>query len=305
MATIELSGLPQAALEISAAMAGRRFGLCGFDERELQRIAAILRGTASFAVPIDERLFAESSRVCDVIVIKLFSLSIETLRAAAGSTAPVLAVAPSQMLLTGTGGAYRWPSDFVDESWSDAELALRMFRLVGSCHQPSSDNTRKLRTEPLVLLADDDPEWVALVSMTLRNDGIVCRTADGGLACLRLAREVSPDLIVLDVCMGGMNGFEVLETIRRDPALQATPVALLTGCDEPADVARGSELRADDYLVKPVSANVLLNRVKRLLSRGSMRKWARSRPGGQDASSRSPNRWVLAPNFSAKSVEHL
>lgn len=301
MATTEPLGVLKPALEISTALAGRRFGLCGFDETELQRIAAILRETAAFAVPIDERLFADSARICDVIVIKLFSLGPEAMRAAAASAAPVLAVARGQALLTGTGGAYRWPRDFIDEPWSDHELLLRMFRLLDSCREASSGPPRKLRTEPLVLLADDDPEWVALVDVTLRNDGIVCRMAETGLACLRLARELSPDLIVLDVRMPGMNGFEVLETIRRDPALQTIPVALLTACDEPADVLRGSSLRADDYLVKPVSANVLLNRVKRMLSRAGIRAWTRSWPGGPGGSGR--RRWMMAGSDAAASGE--
>ena len=151
--------------------------------------------------------------------------------------------------------------------------------------------------DPLVLLADDDPELIALVEATLRNDGISCRTADNGLTALRLAREIMPDLILLDVRMPGINGFEVLETIRRDPSLQALPVIMLTGCDDPADIMRGSELHADQYIAKPVSPNVLLNRVKRLLATHSHNapRWTRSLSGAA-AGGKVMKRWALDRN---------
>jgi CheY-like chemotaxis protein len=263
MSTVEQSGKP--ALEITATLARRRFGLCGFDTGEARRISRILRSTNSFALPFQERELVESERICDGMVIKLLSVSPEGLRAAAASPAPALVIGPSQALLEGVGAAYRWPRDFINEPWAETELLVRLFRLLDSPGS-SRDAAVKSRVEPLVLLADDDPDLIALVVVTLRGDGISCRTVDNGLAALQLARELGPDLIVLDIRMPKMNGFEVLETIRRDPGLQTIPVILLTGCDDLTDVMRGAELRADEYLSKPVSPKRLLDRVKRLLS---------------------------------------
>jgi CheY-like chemotaxis protein len=266
MNTVEQSGKSARALEITAALSGRRFGLCGFDAGEAQRICKILCSANSLACIFDERLLSESAGICDAMLVKLASLSPEGLRAAATSSAPILVTGSSQALLEGVGAAYRWPGDFMNQPWQDAELLVRLFRLLGSTAGSRAASPGKARTEPLVLIADDDPELIALVEATLRNEGIGCRTADNGLTALRMAREIMPDLILLDVRMPGMNGFEVLETIRRDSGLQNLPVILLTGCDDPADIKRGSELQADQYIAKPVSPKDLLSRVKQLLS---------------------------------------
>jgi len=298
MRTLEQSGKPARALEITASLAGRRFGLCGFDAGEARRISAVLCGAGALAMPFDERLLDESAPVCDAMLIKLASISPEGLRAAAASSVPILVAGASQALLEGVGAAYRWPRDFMNEPWSEAELLVRLFRLFECPRSSGAAAAREARIEPLVLLADDDPELIALVETTLRNDGIVCRTAENGLTALRLARELVPDLIVLDIKMPKMDGFEVLETVRRDPGLQMLPVILLTGCDDPDDVMRGSELKADEYLGKPVSPNILLNRVKRLLSthgRGA-RRWARSLPVSARAGERVAKRWILTGN---------
>lgn len=280
MNTVEHSGKPPWALEITAALSGRRFGLCGFDAVDVQRICGILSTANSLAFAFDESLLQESARICDAMLIKLASLGPEGLRAAATSPAPILVTGSSQALLEGLGTAYCWPRDFMNEPWPDAELLVRLFRLLGP---PAGFRAeRKPRTDPLVLVADDDPELIALVEVTLRNDGIRCQTADNGLTALRAAREIMPDLMLLDVRMPGIDGFDVLETIRLDPSLQTLPVILLTGCDDPADVRRGSALHADQYITKPVSPNILLNRVKRLLS----------------THSRSAPRWTRAPSLS-------
>jgi CheY-like chemotaxis protein len=297
MNTVEQSGNPARALEITAALSGRRFGLCGFDAGEAQRICKILCSVNSLAFSFDESLLSESARVCDAMLIKLSSLGPEGMRAAATSPAPILVTGSSQALLEGVGAAYCWPRDFMNEPWPEAELLVRMFRLLGSAASSRAAAVGKTRMDPLVLLADDDPELIALVEATLRNDGISCRTADNGLTALRLAREIMPDLILLDVRMPGINGFEVLETIRRDPSLQALPVIMLTGCDDPADIMRGSELHADQYIAKPVSPNVLLNRVKRLLATHSHNapRWTRSLSGAA-AGGKVMKRWALDRN---------
>jgi CheY-like chemotaxis protein len=297
MDTLEPSGKPARALEIAATLSGHRFGLCGFDAGESQRICQILCGTNSLAFAFDESLLAESARICDAMVIKLASLRPDGLRAAAKSPAPILVTGSSQAMLEGVGGAYCWTRDFMNEPWQEAEILVRLFRLLGSSAGSRTALAGPPRTDPLVLLADDDPELIALVDATLRNDGISCRTADNGLTALRIAREIMPDLILLDVRMPGMNGFEVLETIRRDPGLQSVPVILLTGCDDPADIMRGSELRADQYIAKPVSPNILLNRVKRLLSSHShsAARWKRAL-SGVGSNGKVIRRWDLDSN---------
>jgi len=297
MDTWQLSGKPARAVEIAATLAGRRFGLCGFDPGEAQKICKILCSANALAFTFEESLLSESGRVCDAILIKLASLGPDGLRAAASSPAPILVTGSIQAMVEGVAGAYSWPRDFMNESWAEAELLVRLFRLLGSPAGSLTPLAGKPRMDPLVLLADDDPELITLVEATLRNDGISCRTADNGLRALRMAREIKPDLVLLDVRMPGMNGFEVLETIWRDPGLQTLPVILLTGCDDPADIMRGSDLHADQFIAKPVSPNILLNRVKRLLASHShsSARWTRAL-SGVGSNGKVIRKWALDSN---------
>jgi len=265
MNTPERYGRPSRAPEIAAALVGRRFGLCGFDAGDARRITRVLDSTGSVYMSFDERLLGQSAELCDAMLVRLAGMSPEGLRAAVASPVAILVACPSPMLLEGSAAAYSWSSDFMSEPWSEAELVLRLFRLLTSPRTGRAVAARESRAEPLVLLADDDPDWTALAGATLRNKGIAWRTAEDGLTALRLARELVPELVVLDVKMPQMDGFDVLEAIRRDTRLHGLPVMLLTGCDAPSDVKRGVSLHVDDYLTKPVIPSVLLNRAKRLL----------------------------------------
>jgi CheY-like chemotaxis protein len=257
---------PGWAREIAATLEGRRFGLCGFDASDARRITRVLDSTRSAYMSFDERLLGRSAEVCDAVIIRPASLSPEGLQAAATSRVAMLAACAARVLLEGNGAAYSWCKGFLNEPWSDADLLLRLYQLLNTPRGVDAAGVRESRAEPLVLLADDDPEWIALAGATLRHEGIAWQTAEDGLTALRLARELFPALVVLDVRMPEMDGFEVLEVFRLDPRLQKIPVMLLTGCDNASDVKRGARLNADDYLTKPVKPSMLLERVKRLLN---------------------------------------
>jgi CheY-like chemotaxis protein len=123
------------------------------------------------------------------------------------------------------------------------------------------------RCRPLVLVADDDRDILQLVSFRLeRADYEVVQAKDGEEA-LRLVKELRPDLAVLDVMMPKLNGYEVIREIRRDEETKAMPVILLTARVQEADVARGFEAGADDYLKKPFSPQELRARVQAILDR--------------------------------------
>ena len=266
MQTGETRGPSGIALETADALAGRRFALCGFDANEGLRIGSLLREAGAHAVPAEEGRLAGDALDCDAILVKLLALKPEEWKAATASVAPVLLSGPSQALFHQAVGFGRWPGDFLVEPWLDAELLVRLSRLV---HAPGSVHLldrRGSRSEPLALLADDDPDFVLFLETTLRRGGLSCQAAGTGLACLRMARELAPDIIILDINMPQMNGFEALRTIRCDPSLEAIPVVLLTGCDDPVDIVRASELHANEYLAKPVDPNVLLTRTRRLIA---------------------------------------
>lgn len=120
---------------------------------------------------------------------------------------------------------------------------------------------------PLVLVADDDEDILGLVSFRLERSGYEVAAAKDGEEALRLARELSPALVVLDVMMPRLDGYEVTRRLRDDEATREIPVILLTARAQEADVARGFESGADDYLRKPFSPQELAARVQAVLGR--------------------------------------
>ena len=118
-----------------------------------------------------------------------------------------------------------------------------------------------------VLVIDDEPELAKLVDYNLTKAGYLVLTARDGEAGLAAVRKHAPDLVVLDVMMPGLDGWEVCKRLRQEPSTAATPVLMLTAKAEEADRVLGLELGADDYLVKPFSVRELAARVKALLRR--------------------------------------
>ena len=129
----------------------------------------------------------------------------------------------------------------------------------------SSDITDNDR--PLVLVADDDEDILALVSFRLERAGYGVVEARNGEEALRLAEERLPDLAVLDVMMPKLTGYEVTERLRNNTVTSAIPVMLLTARVQDADVARGFDAGADDYIKKPFSPQELRARVQAILGR--------------------------------------
>jgi DNA-binding response OmpR family regulator len=121
---------------------------------------------------------------------------------------------------------------------------------------------------PLILVADDDEDILQLVAFRLDKAGYRIVTAADGEEALRIALEQKPDLAVLDVMMPKLTGIEVTQRIRAaDGDLQQMPIVLLTARVQEADVARGFEVGADDYIKKPFSPQELRARVQAILGR--------------------------------------
>lgn len=118
-----------------------------------------------------------------------------------------------------------------------------------------------------VLVVDDEPDITALVAYHLAKAGYQVTTATSGSEALRVAEEHAPDLVVLDLMLPGLSGYEVLEAMRRRPQTQDVGVILLTARREEADRIRGLSLGADDYLVKPFAPQELVLRVGAVLRR--------------------------------------
>jgi DNA-binding response OmpR family regulator len=116
-----------------------------------------------------------------------------------------------------------------------------------------------------VLLAEDDPLTAALVHHRLTRDGFEVHGFDDGLEAFAAAREGRHDLVILDVKLPGMDGFELLERIRALPDTGSLPVVMLTAMGREEDIVRGLRLGANDYVLKPFSPAELSARIRRLL----------------------------------------
>jgi DNA-binding response OmpR family regulator len=117
-----------------------------------------------------------------------------------------------------------------------------------------------------VLVVDDEQDILDLVRFRLEHDGYRVITASDGEAGLSLALAERPDLCVLDVMMPKLGGFEVLAQLRQDPATAAMRIIMLTARGQDADVDRGFELGAHDYMTKPFSPKELRRRVNAQLA---------------------------------------
>jgi two-component system phosphate regulon response regulator PhoB len=123
------------------------------------------------------------------------------------------------------------------------------------------------RSRPRILVVDDEPDALELIEFNLKSAGFEVVTADNGTEALRRAREQSPDLIVLDLMLPGVDGLEVCKLLRREAVTRAIPVIMLTAKAAEIDRVLGLELGADDYVTKPFSPRELVLRVKNLLRR--------------------------------------
>ncbi len=125
--------------------------------------------------------------------------------------------------------------------------------------------------EKKILVVDDEQDIVDLISYNLSKEGYKVFTASNGTQAVEVATTVKPDLVVLDIMMPGMDGFEVCRSLRQETSLASTAIMFLTAKSSEIDQILGLELGADDYIQKPISPRVLLARVKTILRRGAER----------------------------------
>ena len=120
-----------------------------------------------------------------------------------------------------------------------------------------------------ILIVEDELTLQETLAYNLKHQGYVVETTNNGLEAIQKAKEIQPDLILLDIMLPGMDGFEVCRVIRRD---MNVPILMLTARDDEIDRVVGLEVGADDYLTKPFSMRELIARIKALLRRVRMMK---------------------------------
>ena len=121
-----------------------------------------------------------------------------------------------------------------------------------------------MKDKPYILIVDDDPNIAHLVQLYLVREGFEVKLALRGDDAMTEFRKLPPDLMLLDVMLPGMDGFQVLKAVRKSSSI---PIIMLTAKDETFDKVLGLELGADDYVTKPFDAKELVARVKAVLRR--------------------------------------
>jgi len=119
-----------------------------------------------------------------------------------------------------------------------------------------------------VLLIDDDPDFFTLVRTLLQGKDYQLISAENGYEGIRKCKLILPEIVILDLLMPEMDGWEVCERIRE---FSNVPILILSALGAPANVARALDAGADDYLIKPIHASVLVSRMQSLIRRFSLR----------------------------------
>jgi len=125
-----------------------------------------------------------------------------------------------------------------------------------------------------ILLADDSITIQKVVGIIFGSEEYSLTVVDNGKAALEKARELNPDVLLIDALMPGMSGYEVCEAVRATPAIATKPILLLTGSFEPFDEAKAKSCGADDFLSKPFESQQIVTKVKELVVLGSSRTGA-------------------------------
>jgi len=118
-----------------------------------------------------------------------------------------------------------------------------------------------------ILIAEDEPDIRDLIAFTLRFAGHEVVTATNGEEAVQVAQKEAPDLIILDVRMPRMTGYDACRAIKSDPALNAVPVIFLSAKGQKSEIQDGMNAGAEEYLLKPFAPDQLTDRVRSILAR--------------------------------------
>ena len=150
-----------------------------------------------------------------------------------------------------------------------------------------------------ILVVEDDPDQLELVRFTLEKAGFAIGTAASGPDALVKIRSIAPDLIVLDLMLPGLNGFDICETLRKDPLTATVPIIMLTGVCSQFGRLAGLESGANEFLTKPFKAEELVSKVDKLL-RGQTSSTSKVRTKSQPEPNKSLHKQEARPQL----VEH-
>jgi len=116
-----------------------------------------------------------------------------------------------------------------------------------------------------ILIVDDEPNIVVPLEFLMEQNNFEVKVAESGEQALEAIEDFKPDLILLDIMLPGMDGYEVCQKVRQNPQLQQTKIIFLSAMARTIDIAKGMGLSADSYITKPFSISDVVDNVKKLL----------------------------------------
>jgi adenylate cyclase len=148
-----------------------------------------------------------------------------------------------------------------------------------------------MRTPPRILIADDNPSNLDILRTRLAVHGYELLTAADGEEALRLAREMRPDLVLLDVMMPKMDGLEVCRRLKADASLPFMPIIMITAKTDSKDIVAGLEAGGDEYLTKPVDQAALVARIKSMLRIKALQDTVQDQAAGLQSQAEQLSEW--------------
>jgi CheY-like chemotaxis protein len=257
---------------VTETLRGIRFAIFGFEPQEASRVRSALDLAGARA-----NLLGRAAAHPRLNSLAMFDACVIDVSHAESAEAPadLLAQQEKPAVLIGNNGEMRRLAsiiasparEFVLRPWTEEELVLRAFRVLRYEEGQESRGVQLTRGAPLAVLAEDDRMAELLVSSILRSNGIRCQVVSDGHEALETVRKLKPDILLLDVSMPKMDGFQVLSAIKNDPSTSGVQVVMLTASNAEDDIVRGFRLGAEDYIVKPFHPHEMVARLKRLLRR--------------------------------------
>lgn len=262
--------------EIVAGLKGKKFLFIGLEQAEFNRIAeeiSALGSVAKLMQPGDELPGSPEAELYDVVLLACGAEAGKSSwfqpKNLAKNTRPLILSGAREYLCAQRPAIGEFAQDVLIDPWHVEEALMRAWNIMREkrAAPASAEAGSEMRSQYQVVVADDNQITTRALSAILRAHDIEAHVEADGRAALDAIRRLLPDLVLLDLYMPGLNGFEVLTALKQDPATKAIPVVLLTSSDKTADIQRGSALCADGYLIKPFGAHDVLARVKKLLNR--------------------------------------
>ena len=252
----------------------RRVALIGFDSTEadlISRSFASADAIAAVVTPGPGIPGVNRFAYHDVCVLNC------TTQGAAGSPSDQIIRSHQPLLLIGEVEAVvemlpvfvSVAKDFVARPYRQEELLLRADQLIAGTEQDMG--AARASAQRSVLIAEDEEVTNALIATILKFAGFECASAIDGMQALEMVKQKKPDVVLLDVAMPRLNGFDALVALRRQPETHDLPVIMVTGGKSEEDIVRGFQLGADDYIVKPFNARELVVRVDRAVRKAESR----------------------------------